>query len=382
MNLATRSRGRSAGRTLAVLVLVLLGTGVGAQQRATPSREQELESIRGEIAKLTARLERVKQSAAGIEGELEELEVQLELQSQRVAEAAAAKEISEERAAASEKQIAALEAQLEIERRRLERRLDGLYRLGRHGYLRMLMSLAPGEDLLPAVRQLRYLARRDAALVAGFEEIRARLAVEHQELDEERQVARGWFARESERRDQLVALERRKSQLLAGARAESEKLASRTSELGERARRLAGFLDALYGRTDVALSGLPIQEFRGILDWPVEGRVTAGFGPRVDRRYGTRVPHNGLDIESAPGSEVRVVYPGKVLFAAPFEGLGPMVVVQHAGGAFTLYAGLAELGVKRDDVLSLRAVVGRAGASLYFEIRVDNHPEDPRAWLR
>mgnify|MGYP001608297202 CR=1 FL=1 len=369
-------------RIAITLVLALVAWSAAAQAPSAPSREQELEAIRGEIARLTSRLQVVKQSAAGIEGELERLELELELQSQRVAEAAAAKSIAEERAAASESAISALERQLESERQRLESRLAGLYRLGRHGFLRMLLSLTPGEELLPAVRQLRYLAQRDAALVAGFEEIRARLAVEHVVLEEERQVARGWYARESERRDQLVALERRKTRLLVGARAESDQIASRAMELGERARRLSSFLDALYGRADVAFAGLPIQDFRGVLDWPVEGRVTAGFGPRVDPRYGTRVPHNGLDLETIPGSEVRAVYPGKVLFAAPFEGLGPMVVVQHAGRAFTLYAGLSELRARRDDVLSLRAIVGRAGATLYFEIRVDNRPEDPRVWLR
>jgi septal ring factor EnvC (AmiA/AmiB activator) len=246
----------------------------------------------------------------------------------------------------------------------------------------MLLSLAPGAELLPAVRQLRYLARRDAALVAGIEELRARLAVEHSTLDEERETARGWFARESERRDALVALERQKSRLLAGARAESDRIAVRAQELGERARRLSGFLDALYGRTDLALSGLPIQDFRGVLDWPARGRVTAGFGPRIDPRYGTRVPHNGLDIATVPDDEVRAVYPGKVLYAAPFEGLGPMVVVQHAGRAFTLYAGLAEIRRRKGDVLSLHDVVGLAGPTLYFEIRIENRPEDPARWLR
>jgi len=367
---------------LLALALLVAGASRLATQEPTSSRAQELETIRGEISRLTARLETVKQSAAGIAGELDRLELELELQSQKVAEAAAAKSIAEERAAASEAAIAALERRLADERRKLEERLTGLYRMGRHGYLRLLLSLAPGEALLPAVRALRYLARRDAATVTGFEELGAKLAVEHRELAAERQVARGWFARENNRRNQLVALEHRKSQLLAGTRRESAQIASAALELGERARKLGSLLDALYGRSDPGLAGLPIRDFQGILDWPAEGRVAVEFGPRVDPHYGTRVPHNGLDIETVPGAEVRAVYPGKVLFAAPFEGLGPMVVVQHAGRVFTLYAGLSELRVRKDDVLLLHSIVGRAGSSLYFEIRVDKNPENPRAWLR
>ena len=362
-------------------LLLVVATGMPAQDPPS-SREQELESIRGEIARLTARLETVKQSAEGIAGDLDRLEIELELQTQKVAEAASAKAIAEERAAASEAAIADLERRLAEERRKLRLRLTGLYRMGRHGYLRMLLSLAPGEALLPAVRALRFLAQRDAAAVASFEEFAAKLAVEHRELDAERQVARGWFERENDRRNQLVALELRKSQMLAGTRREGEQIASAALELGERARKLSNLLDALYGRSDPGLAGLPIRDFRGLLDWPVAGRVSAEFGPRVDPRYGTRVPHNGLDLETLPGSEVRAVYPGKVLFAAPFEGMGQMVVVQHAGRVFTLYAGLAELRVRKEDVRGLHAIVGRAGSAVYFEIRGDKRPENPRGWLR
>ena len=58
------------------------------------------------------------------------------------------------------------------------------------------------------------------------------------------------------------------------------------------------------------------------------------------------------------------------------------MIVQHAVRAFTLYAGLAEVRVAAGGVLSLGQVVGVAGDSLYFEIRIDNRPEDPRLWLR
>jgi murein hydrolase activator len=110
--------------------------------------------------------------------------------------------------------------------------------------------------------------------------------------------------------------------------------------------------------------------------------VTAGFGPRRDPRYQTLVPHNGIDIATTAGAEVRAVYPGRVLFASPFRGYGPTVVLHHPGRVFTLYAGLASLRVGRDAMVSLNDVVGMAADSLYFEIRVDNRPENPLEWLR
>ena len=88
------------------------------------------------------------------------------------------------------------------------------------------------------------------------------------------------------------------------------------------------------------------------------------------------------NLATAPGSEVRAVFPGKVLFAAPFQGYGTTVIVHHPGRVFSLYAGLSQLKANKDDVLSLNDVVGLASDKLYFEIRVENRPEDPTGWLR
>ena len=68
-----------------------------------------------------------------------------------------------------------------------------------------------------------------------------------------------------------------------------------------------------------------------MLDWPAPGRMVRGFGPRLDPRYGTRVPHNGIELAVEPGTPVRAVYPGKVLFAAPFRGYGPTVSTSRSG---------------------------------------------------
>jgi septal ring factor EnvC (AmiA/AmiB activator) len=389
-------RRRSAGApTVLAAVALALASALGApalRGQSPPAegdtaagaaeREAELEAIRGEIAELQAAVERSKLKAAGLEGELERLALELELSARRVAEATAAHALAAARVAESEASIAALEERLAVERRRLEARLAGLYRLGRHGPLRLFLALQPGDDLLPGVRLLRYLARRDATLVGRFEDLKARLAVEREELVARRGEAAGWLAQESRRRDQLARLEREKERRLAGTRREGARLADRALELAERARKLSSFLDFLYGRDAGALAGVPFADFRGVLDWPVAGRIVVEFGPRLDPRYGTRVPHNGVDVATRPGADVRVVYPGKVVFAAPFEGYGPTVVVQHAGRAFTLYAGLERVEVARDDLLSLHQPLGRAGPSLYFEIRIENRPENPRTWMR
>lgn len=127
---------------------------------------------------------------------------------------------------------------------------------------------------------------------------------------------------------------------------------------------------------------MPIQRFRGVLDWPMSGVVVQRFGPRLDPRYRTRVPHNGISLEPASETEVQAIFPGVVVFAEDFEGFGITVVVHHTGRVFTLYSGLSSARVVAQDVVSSGQVLGRAADRLYFEVRVEDRPEDPLEWLR
>jgi septal ring factor EnvC (AmiA/AmiB activator) len=373
-------------RLLSIVALAALAGAGGARAQGSAEiireRELELSALREQIGQLSAQLDDLALRAHGIQGALEKVTVERRLQERRVAEALAESRLAEERVRAAAERLAEHEERLVAERRSLERRLAGLYRIGRHGATRLAFSLDPRGDPLPAIRLLRFLARRDAATVSRVEALRAGIERERRELELRHAEAASWHTQQASRRDELVRLERRQAALLAGTRRETSRLAEQTLRLADRETQLAALLDALYGRVKTPLAGRPIQEFRGLLDWPVRGTIVLGFGPRLDPRYRTRVPHNGIALETAVGAQVAAVYPGRVIFAAEVEGFGPTVVVQHAGKALTLYAGLSALSVRRDDLVSLRQPLGPAGRSLYFEIRVENRPEDPRRWIR
>lgn len=370
-----------APRTSCLVPLILLAFAATAQQPPT-SQSEELEAIRAEIARLQARLQEVRTRRAGLADELTRIELELDLGRQRLAEAAAAQELLAARIDETAARVERLAAAERRARERLQSSLTGLYRLGRGGYLRLALSISSGDDLIDGVRVLRYLARRDARAFERYLDTRALLTVERQGLDEQRQRLERWLENERRRRRELEDLRARQTRLLAEAEEEQEGLTGRSQSLEERARKLANLLDFLYGRATGSLAGEPIQEFRGILDWPVAGEVVEGFGPRRDPRYQTLVPHNGVDLASRPGAPVSAIYPGEVVFAAPFEGYGPMVVVRHPGRVFSVYAGLDAIEVGEGAVVTLGQRLGEAGERLYFEIREQNRPVDPRDWLR
>lgn len=380
-------------RPRALIVLALVATTLALALPLPGSRADEAEreaalaEIREQIASLQGRLDTLRSRESTLEDQLESVSTELALQQARLDEATAALALAQERIDATETRIVELESALEGVRSDLRRRLVGLHRLGRQGYLRLFLALEPESDeasdesVLSAVRQLRFLVLRDRRALDRFTALREDLGGERERLEAERREAEIWTRQERERRDDLRATERRHRNLLARVAEERRRVARRADALAEKERKLVRLLDRLADEVGT-LEGEPIQGFRGVLDWPAPGEVVGEFGTRRDPRYQTEVPHNGFDLATEPGREVRAVYSGEVLYAEELQGYGPMVIVLHPGRVFTLYGGLGRLGVEKGDVLTLGDAVGAAGEVLYFEIRVEGEPKNPREWLR
>jgi murein DD-endopeptidase MepM/ murein hydrolase activator NlpD len=123
-------------------------------------------------------------------------------------------------------------------------------------------------------------------------------------------------------------------------------------------------------------------------DWPLIGRLSSGFGPRVHPIFGTRRMHTGLDIGGRSGEPIYAAKGGTVIFAGWRGGYGNAVVVDHGGGFSTLYAHQSKIAVQVGDVVSLGDVVGHVGNTgwstaphLHYELRLNGKPIDPLPYL-
>jgi septal ring factor EnvC (AmiA/AmiB activator) len=130
---------------------------------------------------------------------------------------------------------------------------------------------------------------------------------------------------------------------------------------------------------------VPVASFRGALDWPVAGRITAAFGGPA-RPGGTA--RNGIEISAPEGTGVAAVHPGAVDYADAFSGFGNLVIVDHGANYYSLYGYLGSIEVARGQRVEAGTELGRVGtapagpAALYFELRVDGRSVDPIQWLK
>lgn len=121
--------------------------------------------------------------------------------------------------------------------------------------------------------------------------------------------------------------------------------------------------------------------YRGACPLPVSGNIRAQFG--ADRGGGLR--WNGLVIDAAPGTAVKAVKAGKVMYADYLRGYGNLVIIDHGSGFMSLYGYNRSLLVKVNEQVSAGATIARVGdasgeVGLYFETRVRGRPSQPGNW--
>jgi septal ring factor EnvC (AmiA/AmiB activator) len=156
-------------------------------------------------------------------------------------------------------------------------------------------------------------------------------------------------------------------------------------------RKQRGQLELLLNAVQQAVEDLVLpsqsQSFvsrKGELRWPLNGRVAHRFG---SARNGP-IKWQGWLINANAGAEVKSVHQGRVVFSNYLRGFGLLLIIEHGNGYMTLYGHNQELLKDTGDSVQTNEVVARAGntggldkSALYFEIRSQGKPANPKKWM-
>jgi murein DD-endopeptidase MepM/ murein hydrolase activator NlpD len=119
--------------------------------------------------------------------------------------------------------------------------------------------------------------------------------------------------------------------------------------------------------------------------WPVSGRITSRFGPRVSPFTGKKRMHAGVDIGARTGTEIRSPASGKVVVAAYDSRMGKFIRIDHGYGIETTYGHLSKIHVKygdrvhRGDLIGLVGSTGKfsTGPHLHYQVAVNDKVVNP-----
>lgn len=123
--------------------------------------------------------------------------------------------------------------------------------------------------------------------------------------------------------------------------------------------------------------------------YPVRGRISSRFGPRIHPKTQEQKNHLGIDIVAGLGAPVAATADGRVVFSGHRKGYGKVVVIDHGFGLQTIYAHNSHLAVRSGSRVKRGQFIARVGATghttgphLHYEVRKNGEPIDPRPYLQ
>lgn len=285
-----------------------------------------------------------------------------------------------------EGEIAAKRGELDKKKEWMRRKLRIMQRYGQSGDA--IFFLISSEDMSDLMRRWKYfekIAFYERKTIEGYADALKMLDEKEKHLRVLNATAKKQEEKIKVTGASLAEKKKEKDVLLASVRKERESHEKMLKDLQAASKRLFDMLGKLGEKDVYDAKGFPA--LKGMLRWPVAGRVAIPYGSHNDPRFNTPVFRNGIYVEAKDDS-VRAVAGGKIVFSDWFKGYGNLLIINHGESYHTLYANLSEIFFKVGDIIKGNEVIGRVGESgvlnapsLYFELRYKGKPLDPSQWL-
>jgi len=382
-------------RRSVALVLASLLWSVGAAHaqdgKSKVAAQQQLNEVHSKVAALT---KEQAQTAA----QRDSVNAELARQATAVAAAARALRATESALAAKQHDLAELQEQratlektLDSQRAAIAELLRATYALGQGSDLRVLLG---DEDVGRIARALAYSkyfqqdrVQRVQQLMgdlAKLQELETSITAEQEALqatrtqrEQQAKTLQQQRAEQQKLAGQVDAQYKNEGQRLAALKQDEQALNQLLAQLqkaiDEAARKAAAEAAAHARPGTPPPTGRPAGDIRGNLPWPASGPV---------RSYG-----NGVLITAERGSDVHAVARGQVIYAGFLRGYGMLIILDHGGGWLSMYGNNESVLHGKGDSVSAGEALGTASqvtgvnTGVYFELRQNGRPVDPRSWL-
>ena len=374
---------RAVSNSLLLLLMLMLGAVASADEeqeqkldnlkRSISSLEQQLEdrdkernSLQSELKKVELRASKINSNVRRLRGKINKLESELKDLSSRERD---------------------LQLGIRGQSAAIVEQIAAAYKLGNQEPIKLLLNQEDPQKIARVFKYYDYFlqARTEkiqrykkdvdelATVIADIETQKLRLTQSRADLEADKNK----LTSQAKKRKKTL------SNLQSSLRTDKKKLSKLKKERSKLEELLAAVKRAA---ADLALPS-NYESFisrKGQLSWPLKGRVAHSYG---SRRSG-ELRWEGWLIGAKAGDEVKAVHQGRVVFSNYLRGFGLLVIVDHSDGYLTLYAHNQELLKDTGDWVQSNEILSRAGdtggldkPALYFEIRKDGNPADPKSWL-
>lgn len=366
-----------------ILLLALLCAG-----GAHASRQDDLERLHKRIAALQQEFEKTSDSQSEAADSLRESERAISDSSRKLQELSQQQLLANRELAQLQQRAATMQAEMRGQQALLGRLLYRQYLDGgQQEYLKLLLGNDDPNQVARDLRYYEYIARNRAAVLASLRDNLSAL----QEVTEQSRLKSEEIAAlraQALTQQQLLEQDKHARQQMLGKiaaqlqqqRRELGRLQRNESRLSQLVQQLANVLPG-EGTNETAF-----KKLKGKLALPVKGKPGNQFGAR---RPESGMLWTGWFLRAAAKQPVKAVAGGRVAYADWLRGYGNLLIIDHGQGYLSLYGNNETLYKQVGDSLRAGDTVAAVGSSggnedsgLYFELRFEGKPFDPKPWIR
>ena len=381
-------------------ILLLSVCLFGGINSAHAQPQEELNSLRKQIAGLQKELEKTTESQSEAVNELRSSERAVSDSKRKLSGLTLQLRAAAHNLHELQQQALQLESTIQLQQAMLGKLLYQQYLGGRQEYLKLLLNNKDPNQTARDMRYYEYIARSRSNWLGM---LRSNLLQLKSVMEQTQQKTREISTLKTKETEQKKTLENdllvrqqvisRFGEQLTQQRREIGRLQRDENRLSQLVAKLSRVLASQKSKglfnneklPDNRFDGKPFEQLKGKLALPVAGEVLNKFGtPRPD----STVLWRGLQLRASSGQPVKSVAAGRVVFADWLRGFGNLMIIDHGNGYMSLYGNNETLYKQVGDLLrggDTIAAVGNSGGNedygVYFELRHKGEPMDPISWV-
>lgn len=378
------------GLVLGICLCFLGAVGISGIAVAETDAAAELADIQARIKAIQAELSSDQERRDAVSIELEKFERQVAEAAKKLAALNEELDIKSTSLQSARREREQSLTRLQREKQALIKQIQGAYIMGAQQNLKLLMTQ---EDPSKLGRILVYYDYVNKARTQRMQSVKGELErlvalttqieAETVELADLQQQQQSTFQRLENNRAERQRIVEQLTAAITQRGDELQRAASAEKQLTKLLESLARDLQDIA--PDIGRQRSFAQQ-KGRLRWPVTGR-------RLNRFNAWREPGKlrwrGIMIAADPGSPVRAVAYGRVVYADWMPRFGMLLIVEHDGGYMSLYAHNETIFKQVGDAVEPGQVIatvgnsgGQAQSGLYFEIRKRGNTVNPAIWCK
>ncbi len=382
-------RQKARGYSLFTLILLTLSLALQAPLAfSEDASEAQLSTLKNRIGKLESWLNSAKGKQSQLQNELRSAEQKIGDIANQLRKLTRQLQNTQTSIKKLRQQRNTLLAESKKQSTQIAEQIRAAYSIGHSEYLKVLLNLEQPAELARTLRYYDYFNRARAEQIEQYSKTVRQVEDTETKINEQllslqrarQQLEQQHQALQTSKQNRHSVLLRLQGDIGLKGQQLDKMLADR-----ERLEELLSSVEEAIADLDLPDATTPIKALKGKLPWPTTGKIVRSFGSR-DKNSDSQ--WNGILIRAKEGNQVHAVHYGRVVFADWLRGFGLLLIIDHGDGYMSLYGHNQSIYKETGDWVSSNDVIGSVGnsgghnaAGLYFEIRSNGKPQNPKSWI-